>query len=87
MWLPFLLYSGQLIGKTFFFQLSPFAPEKGVSRDGLGHLVPRQPTHSEFIVSKQPESGASSRTPLIPPAFRDIDYDDNDDNNDDNDVP
>ena len=38
---------GQLtINRVFFFNLSPFAHENLVSRDGFGRPVPRQPTHS-----------------------------------------
>ena len=39
------LARGQL-NRDFLFSLSPFAPEKLVSRDGFGRPVPRQPTHS-----------------------------------------
>ena len=58
--LPILLdvsWTGKMI-----FSLSPFAPEKLVSRDGFGSLVPRQPTH----IHTQAESDAYG----IPPDFR-----------------
>ena len=44
--------------------LSPFAPEKLVSRDGFGSLVSRQPAH----LHTQAESGAYIHG--IPPDFR-----------------
>ena len=44
-WLPFLLMVEQQ-GEKMWFSLSPFAPEKLVSRDGFGRSVLRQPAHS-----------------------------------------
>ena len=34
------------------YSLSPFAPEKMVSRDGFGRPAPRQPAHSPYILSQ-----------------------------------
>ena len=47
---------GQLTGEMNI-SLSPFAPEKLVSRDGFGSPIPRQPVY----LHTQAESGNSSR--------------------------
>ena len=54
---------GQLNGENEYFSLSPFGPEKLLSRDEFGSPVPRQPAH----LHAQAESGSylqdSSRVP------------------------
>ena len=55
---------GQLNGEHKKSSLSPFMPEKFISRDRFGRLVPRQPADS-------PHSRAPSRFPFLSFPFRD----------------
>ena len=64
---------GQQHRENKFFFPGPRSGLRISSRE-MGSVVPSRV--SSIIVHTQAESGASSRALLIPPDFRDIDYDD-----------